>query len=106
MMLMPPPKDSCPICGVKHSPELPHNQESLYYKYRFYGVRGRWPTWADAIAHCSPEMQLLWYEELQEAGQWTEPEDGRPIADPPAESFNQPVGDLNTCGFGPEVEEE
>lgn len=50
MMLLPPPPGTCPICAVKHDPTWPHNAQSLYYQYRFYGIRGRWPTWADAAA--------------------------------------------------------
>ena len=104
MMLLPPPKDKCPICAVDHPPGDPHNAQSLYYQYRFYGVRGRWPTWADAIAHCSAWMQEQWTELLKKGGHWTEPADGQPIADPPLESVNQPIGDVNVPGFGPEAD--
>jgi len=103
MMLLPPARDACPICARKHPPEKPHDLGSIYYMYRFYGVRGRWPTWADAIAHCSPEMQALWKQALQGRGAWSEPEDGsEPIADPPGESINQPIGDIHSRSFGPE----
>ena len=103
MMLLPPPKDTCPICATKHDPGLPHNQQSLYYQYRFYGNRGRWPTWADAIAHCSEGMKEHWRTELQQMGAWSEPPAGvDPIADPPEESIRQPIGDINSPGFGPE----
>lgn len=105
MMLLPPPAGTCPICAVKHKPEDPHNQQSLYYQYRFYGVRGRWPTWADAVAHCSDEVKQFWKEELQRASAWTEPESGEPIADPPAESVRQPIGDINSPNFGPEEDD-
>jgi hypothetical protein len=74
----------------------------MYYQYRFYGIRGRWPTWADAIAHCTAEMQANWKKLLTEAGRWTEPDDGQPIADPPGESVHQPIGDINSPNFGPE----
>jgi hypothetical protein len=98
-LLLKPSPDKCPICAVKHEPHLPHNAQSLYYQYRFYGVRGRWPTWADACAHCTPEMIEFWKEKL--ALNWTEPENGeKPIADPPAESFHQCVGDITDTGFG------
>ena len=102
MMLLPPGKEVCPICAQKHEPDQPHNAQSLYYQYRFYGIRGRWPTWADAIAHCRPDVQLAWREELTKDGHWTEPADGEPIADPPEESVNQPIGDINSPTFGPE----
>lgn len=42
--LLPPPKGTCPECAVKHSAEMPHDQQSLYYQYYFYnkhGQRGR-----------------------------------------------------------------
>jgi hypothetical protein len=101
-MLLPPAPGTCPICAVNHRPEEPHNQQSLYYQYRFYGVRGRWPTWADAVAHCAPQMRERWERELRASGKWTEPADGQPIADPPAESIHQPIGDIGSRDFGPE----
>lgn len=104
MMLLPPKEGVCPICAVDHTPENPHDATSLYYQFRFYGVRGRWPTWADAIAHCSPRLQELWRAELARHAAWSEPEDGEPIADPPEESVSQPIGDLESRGFGPECD--
>ncbi|QDT94807.1 hypothetical protein [Gimesia aquarii] len=91
MQLLPPKEGTCPVCAVDHEPEMPHNQQSLYYQYRFKLVRGRWPTWADAIAHCDDEMRVYWKEQLVKLGHWSEPEDGDPIADPPEESFRQVV---------------
>lgn len=104
MMLLPPPPDKCPVCAHDHEPDWPHNAQSLYYLYRFYGLRGRWPTWADAIAHCDGPMREHWERELRARGAWTEPDDGQPIADPPAESLNQPVGNVHGTGFGPTAE--
>lgn len=106
MMLLPPTPGTCPICATEHKPEYPHNATSLYYQYRFYGVRGRWPTWADAAAHCTDEMRLYWKSALNLRGlDWTSPPDGsEPIADPPGESVNQPIGDVNQPGFGPEFD--
>lgn len=104
MMLLPPPEGTCPICATEHEPTYPHNARSLYYLYRFYGARGRWPTWADAAAHCSADMVEMWKNAMQRKGvDWTEPPEGvEPIADPPGESINQPIGDVNSSGFGPE----
>lgn len=102
MMLLPPLPGVCPICAHDHEPEDPHNAQTLYYQYRFYGIRGRWPTWADAIAHCSAELQAKWKQSLTEHGVWTEPADGQPIADPPLESVHQAIGDINDPNFGPE----
>lgn len=104
MMLLPPAKDTCPICGTKHEAHLPHNAQSIYYQYHFYGIRGRWPTWADAVAHCTPKMRAFWEGELRLKNAWTEPADGQLIADPPAESINQPIGSISTPTFGPEEE--
>ena len=104
MMLLPPPAGTCPICATKHESHMPHNQQSLYYQYRFYGIRGRWPTWADAIAHCDPDMQSHWRAALTDGGHWSEPVDGIPIGDPPDESVHQPIGDVNAMGFGPEFD--
>lgn len=83
MMLLPPKEGVCPICASDHSPNEPHNAQSLYYQYRFHAVRCRWPTWADAIAHCDTETQSLWRAALIDRGAWSEPEDADPIADPP-----------------------
>lgn len=67
-MLLPPAPGLCQECAVKHEPEQPHNQRSLYYQYRFYRKNGRWPTWADALAHCSPEVVDAWIDELGRMG--------------------------------------
>lgn len=56
-ILLPPSKGTCPYCGIDHNPLSPHNQESMYYQYRFKNEHGRWPTWADACAHCPEEYK-------------------------------------------------
>lgn len=87
MLLLPPAPTACAACGTKHEPAEPHNAQSMYYQYRFYGLRGRWPTWADAVAHCEPAIRAIWERELRERAAWTDhPE---PIADPPAETIHQ-----------------
>jgi hypothetical protein len=101
MMLLPPKPGTCPICARAHGPEEPHDGASLYYQYRFKGSHGRWPTWADALAHCAPALREAWEAELRRRDAWTAPEDDEPIADPPAESIRQPVGDPNSRDFGP-----
>lgn len=64
-----PPKDGlCPECAVAHQPEEPHNQQSLYYQMSFKKKRDRWPTWKDAIAHCTEEVQEYWTKSLAEKG--------------------------------------
>ena len=56
-MLMPAKPGTCPQCAVKHEPEAPHNKDSLFYQYYFYNENGRWPTWEDAMAHCSEDVK-------------------------------------------------
>lgn len=58
----------CPDCAAMHTPEQPHNQQSLFYQYSFMEKNGRWPTWADALAHCTPELRKQWVEALAEHG--------------------------------------
>lgn len=95
MMLLPPPKDACPVCATKHEPNAAHNAVSMYYLYRFYGIHGRWPTWADAVAHLPADSQQHWKQAVVNAGhKWTEPPEGtEPIAEPLEESFHRPIGD-------------
>ena len=62
------PEGTCPMCAVKHEPDQPHNLQSLAYQYKFYDQNGRWPTWKDAMAHCSDEIQELWKAELEKRG--------------------------------------
>lgn len=68
MMLGKTPEGTCPECAVAHDPGMPHNQQSLAYQYHFYDQHGRWPTWADAMAHCSEEMKEQWKAALREKG--------------------------------------
>ena len=81
MKLLPPKKGTCEKCAVDHTPEEPHSGASLYYQYRFLEEHGRWPTWADAVAHCSEKTQGCWKKELVLRGMWSEPESGEPIAE-------------------------
>ncbi len=59
---------TCPECATAHDPEEPHDQQSLAYQYRFYDKHGRWPTWADAMAHCPDDIKAFWTEALAERG--------------------------------------
>lgn len=72
--LAPPREGSCPVCAryPAHPEEFPHDADSMYYQYAFYGEHGRWPTWKDAMAHCTPEMQKLWEDALKAKGRWRE----------------------------------
>lgn len=62
------PPGTCPLCAAAHSPNFPHNRDSLTYQYRFYDKHGRWPAWEDAMAHCSDEMKACWRQELEARG--------------------------------------
>ncbi len=62
------PPGTCPECATKHDPGDPHNQRSLTYQYKFYARNGRWPTWDDAMAHCSPETKVIWKKALHRHG--------------------------------------
>lgn len=68
-MLGKTPPGACPECAVKHDPDQPHNCGSLAYQYKFYDQHGRWPTWADAMAHCSEGVKAFWTEQLRANGQ-------------------------------------
>lgn len=58
----------CPICGVCHDGRMPHNKDSLFYQYSFYDAHGRWPSWSDAMAHCTEEVQGHWKAALKDIG--------------------------------------
>lgn len=66
--LMPAAPGTCPECAVDHQPKYPHNQQSLFYQYKFFNDHGRWPTWEDAMAHCSEKIKAIWREELKNYG--------------------------------------
>jgi hypothetical protein len=68
--LLPPSPSACQVCGKTpaHPLEMPHDAQSLYYQYAFYGEHGRWPTWKDAMTHCTDEMKVLWERELKARG--------------------------------------
>lgn len=69
MMLGKPPADVCQECATAHAPEMPHNLQSLAYQFRFHARMGGGPTWADAMAHCAPEVRAIWTKELERLGQ-------------------------------------
>ena len=80
--LLPAAVGTCPLCATKHHPEQPHNQQSLFFQMRFHGLHGRWPTWADAIAHCDDDMRRVWTKALNDRAAWSEPADGVVISEP------------------------
>lgn len=62
--LLPTRKGVCPECAVDHPKEAPHNRDSLFYNYYFFNKNGRWPTWKDAMEHCSDERKAEWRKAL------------------------------------------
>lgn len=63
-----PAPGACEWCAREHPPELPHDQQSLYYQMRFKAKHGCWPSWMDALAHCDQAMKDAWIEALEERG--------------------------------------
>lgn len=61
-----PAPGGCRICGAVHDPEQPHDRDSLYYQNRFFRRCGRFPTWEDAMAHCSDEVKAAFRTKLRE----------------------------------------
>lgn len=101
MHIMPAKPGTCPVCAVVHAPDQPHNQQSLFYQMRFNGSWGRWPTWADAVAHCKPELAAAWKNQLEKGGHWSDPPEGvEPIAEWP-EGIQE--GAIPMRGMGPIV---
>jgi len=62
--MLPPRPDVCQVCAVKHDHDQPHNQQSIYYRIAFHAKHGRFPTWTDAMQHCTPEVQKEWRVKL------------------------------------------
>lgn len=60
VFILPPLAGTCPVCAAIHKENMPHNRDSLYYQMLFYQQNGRFPTWADAMAHCDQHVQAVW----------------------------------------------
>ncbi len=65
--MLPAAPGRCPECATAHPPEQPHSM-TLFYQYAFRQKQQRWPTWGDAMSHCTPEMQAVWRKALRENG--------------------------------------
>ncbi len=68
MSMLPAKEGTCEHCAVAHEPEAPHNAQSLFYQMRFFNEHNRWPTWLDALAHCSEKTKDQWTTHLKELG--------------------------------------
>lgn len=66
--LLPAAPGRCSECASEHPPEQPHNRDSLFYQIKFHQEHGRYPTWNDAMRHCTEEMQRAWRKGLWEIG--------------------------------------
>lgn len=86
MHMLPAAPGKCPECAVDHPPEQPHNAQSLFYQMQFHGAHQRWPTWKDAVAHCSPDVAASWEAHLRSLNAWTEP-----VPPPPPETHETPI---------------
>jgi len=64
LRMLPPAPGMCQWCATEHDPADPHNQQSLYYQMKFKEIKGWWPTWTDAMAHCEPLVQRAWRQGL------------------------------------------
>lgn len=98
MMMLPAPAGKCPECAVDHQPDQPHNNGSLFYQMQFHDKHGRWPVWADALAHCAEPVRAVWEDELRKRGVWKEPEEPKitvhetPV---PIDALLQPGTEIN-----------
>lgn len=58
----------CKVCATAHRPEEPHDRDSLYYQNRFFRKYKHFPTWEDAMRHCTEERKAAFREELAARG--------------------------------------
>ena len=68
VVILPPTPGACRICGDTHDKSEPHNRDSLIYQHKFRKRHGRYPTWEDAMTHCSPTVQKRTAEKLRRRG--------------------------------------
>lgn len=68
MVLLPAKPGTCPQCAVNHPAEFPHDKQSLFYQMKFRQENERFPTWEDAMVHCSDDMKKVWRDALTERG--------------------------------------
>lgn len=63
-----PTSRTCRVCAVEHEPSEPHDRDSLYYQVRFWQKNKRFPTWDDAMSHCTEEVKACFRVELVRRG--------------------------------------
>ena len=59
-----------------HDAQDPHDRDSLYYQNQFYKQHKRFPTWSDAMAHCSEITKAVFRQRLERRGISIDPEEG------------------------------
>lgn len=64
ILILPPRPGACRVCAARHAEGRPHELGSLYYQVMFYRRNRRFPTWEDAMRHCSEEVKAAFREEL------------------------------------------
>ena len=74
--IKPPGPRACRICAARHAPDQPHDRDSLYYQNWFRKRHKRFPTWNDAMAHCTDEEKAAFIAELAKRGIFVESEEG------------------------------
>ena len=67
-ILLPPHPSKCQECATDHRPDQPHQADTMFYKMRVMKQHKRWPTWKDAMAHCSDQQKQWWTEQLAKHG--------------------------------------
>lgn len=66
--VVPPSPGMCPICAAKHDPAEPHDRDSLYYQNWFRRKHKRFPTWEDAMEHCTDDVKEKFVRCLERRG--------------------------------------
>jgi hypothetical protein len=67
LVLLPAKTGTCPECATEHETWEPHNL-CLYYQYHFMAEHGRFPTWKDAMEHCTDDVKKTTIKVLKEHG--------------------------------------
>jgi hypothetical protein len=63
--VVPPMPGTCPVCAAKHRKDAPHDKNSVYFQNWFYHRHRRFPTWEDAMEHCSEKTKASFREKIR-----------------------------------------
>lgn len=63
-----PGPGKCRVCAGVHDPGQPHDRDSFFYKHWFYRRHRRFPSWADAMAHCDDAVKAEAAAKLRRRG--------------------------------------